>query len=53
MDKEDKFDVEVVNRFTGKIYEVYRDMSISGVFNIQDEYLLHLWKKVDVYKIGV
>lgn len=48
-----RYYVEVKNRFTGKVKEVYPNMSINGVYRIQDEYLFSILTKVDVYPIGL
>lgn len=46
------YNVEVVNRFTRKIYEVHYVKSIGGVLEIQDTTtLIHPWKKVVLYPL--
>lgn len=43
-----KYNVYVVNRFTGKRHEEHINVDIETVYRVQDRYLLMFWMKVNV-----
>ena len=43
-----KYNVYVVNRFTGKRHEEYINVDIETVYRVQDRYLFMFWMKVNV-----